>query len=41
MVDIQCAKADFRPGKKEEMKKKKEETTGRKYNCLPYYIGPP
>jgi len=41
MVDIQCATAEIRRGKKEERKKKKEEeeATGRKYNGLPYYIG--
>jgi len=29
MVDIQCVNAEIRPGKKD---RKKEETTGRKYN---------
>jgi len=36
MVDIQSMAADIRRGKKEE-----EETTGQKYNGLPYYIGRP
>ena len=35
MVDIQSATAEIRRGKK------KEETTGRKYNGLPYSIGRP
>jgi len=38
MADIQSATAEIRPGNK---KKKKEETTGQKYNGLPYYIGRP
>jgi len=42
MVDIQCATAEIRRGKKEEEERKKEEEiTGRKYNGLPYYIGRP
>ena len=43
MVDIQSAVAEIRRGKKERRKKKKKkkiETTGQKYNDLPYYIGP-
>jgi len=40
MADIQSAMAEIRRGKKEERKKKKE-TTGQKYNGLPYYIGRP
>jgi len=40
MVDIQSTAAEITPGKKEE-RKKKEETTGQKYNGLPYYIGRP
>jgi len=36
MVDIQSATAEIR-----REKKKKEETTGRKYNGLPYYIRRP
>jgi len=40
MVDIQSPTAEIRRGKKEETKKK-EETTGQKYNGLPYYIGRP
>jgi len=35
MVDIKSATAEIRRGKK------KEETTGRKYNGLPYSIGRP
>ena len=35
MVDIQCAAAEIRRGKK----RRKIETTGQKYNGLPYYIG--
>jgi len=38
MVDTQSATAGIRQGKK---KKKEEETTGQKYNGLPYYIGWP
>jgi len=38
MVDIQSATAEIRRGKKEE-RKKEDETTGQKYNSLPYYIG--
>jgi len=37
MVDIQSATAEIRRGKKEE----EEETTGQKYNGLPYSIGRP
>ena len=36
MVDIQSAAIEIRRGKKEE--RKKIETTGQKYNGLPYYI---
>jgi len=39
IVDIQSPIAEIRRGKKEERKKK--ETTGQKYNGLPYYIGRP
>jgi len=39
MVDIQSATADISRGKKEE--RKKGETTGQKYNGLPYSIGQP
>jgi len=38
MVDMQSATAEIRRGKKEE---RKIETTGQKYNGLPYYIGRP
>jgi len=47
LVNIQCARAEIRRGKKEERRRKKkkerkkEETTGRKYNGLPYYTGWP
>jgi len=43
MVDIQSPTAEIRQGKKEnkEERKKKKETTGQKYNGLPYYIGRP
>ena len=37
-VDIQSPTAEIRRGKKEQ---KKKETTERKYNGLPYYIGRP
>jgi len=40
MVDIQSAAAEIRRGKKEE-EERKNETTGQKYNGLPYYIGRP
>jgi len=40
MADIQSAMAKIRRGKKER-KKKEEETTGQKYNGLPYSIGRP
>jgi len=40
MVDIQSPTADIRRGKKER-RKKEEETTGQKYNGLPYSIGWP
>jgi len=34
MVDIQCATAEIRRGKNDRRK----ETTGQKYNGLPYFI---
>jgi len=37
MVDIHSVTAEIRRGKKER-KKIEEETTGKKYNGLPYYI---
>jgi len=40
MVDIQSAAAEIRRGKKIETTKKKE-TTGQKYNGLPYFTGWP
>jgi len=39
MVDIQSPTAEIRQGKKR--RKKKIETTGQKYNGLPYSIGQP
>jgi len=39
MVVIQSVAAEIRRGKKD--RKKKKETTGQKYNGLPYYIGRP
>jgi len=36
MTDIQSATADI---KNEKRRRKKEETTGQKYNGLPYSIG--
>jgi len=39
MVDIQSAAAEIRRGKTEE--ETKMETTGQKYNGLPYCIGRP
>jgi len=36
MADIQLATAEIRGGKKKE-----EETTGQKYNGMPYFIGRP
>jgi len=40
MVDIPYVAAEIRRGKK-KTKKKKKETTGQKYNGLPYFIGRP
>jgi len=37
MADIQSATAEIRRGKKKE----EEQTTGPKYNGLPYFIGQP
>jgi len=37
MVDIQSPTAEIRRGKK----RRRKETTGQKYNGLPYYIGRP
>jgi len=39
MVDIQSAAAEIRRGIKKRRRQKKKETTGQKYNGLPYYIG--
>jgi len=43
MADIQSATAEIRRGKKDRKKedRKIEETTGQKYNGLPYSIGRP
>jgi len=45
MVNIQSAAAEIRRGKKRKKKERKKErkieTTGQKYNGLPYYIGRP
>jgi len=38
VVDIQSATAEIRRGKKEEERKKYKETTGQKYNGLPYNV---
>jgi len=40
MVDSQSPTAEIRRGKKEE-RRRKIETTGQKYNGLPYYTGQP
>jgi len=40
MVDIQSAAAEIKRGKKEQ-EERKIETTGQKYNGLPYYMGWP
>jgi len=39
MADIQSVTAEIRREKKKERKKKIQETTGQKYNGLPYSIG--
>jgi len=39
MADIQSVADEIRRGKKD--RRKKIETTGQKYNGLPYYIGRP
>jgi len=39
MADIQPVKAEIRRGKKQIKKIEEEETTGQKYNGLPYSIG--
>jgi len=41
MADIHSATAEIRRGKKEERKEEEEQTTGRKYNGLPYSVGRP
>jgi len=37
VVDIESPTAEIRRGKKE--RRKKTETTGQKYNGVPYYVG--
>jgi len=39
MVDIQSTTAEIRRGIKKEERRRKKETTGQKYNGLPYSIG--
>jgi len=39
MVDIHLRPLRLGEEKKEDRRKKKKETTGQKYNGLPYYIG--
>jgi len=39
MVDMQSAMAEIKQGKKEDRRRQIEETTGKKYNGLPYAIG--
>jgi len=41
MVDIQCATAEIRQGKEKKKERKKEETTGQKYNVRICYAGRP
>jgi len=42
MVDIHSENAEIRRGKKKnEERTIEEETTGQKYNGLPYYVGRP
>jgi len=41
MVDIQSPTAEIRRGKKKKEEDRRKETTGQKYNGLPYYIGRP
>jgi len=41
MVDIQSAAVEIRRGKKIEEEERNKETTGQKYNGLPYFIGRP
>jgi len=41
MVDIQSPTAEIRRGKTKEERRRKIETTGQKYNGLPYSIGRP
>jgi len=41
MVDIQSAAAEIRRAKKNEEEERMKETTGQKYNGLPYSIGRP
>ena len=41
MADIRSTAAEITRGKKEEEEGRRKETTGQKYNGLPYYIGRP
>jgi len=41
MGDIYSVTAEIRRGKKKKERRKIEETTGQKYNGLPYSIGRP
>jgi len=41
MVDIHSATAEIRRGKKKKERKNIEETTGQKYNGLPYSVKRP
>jgi len=41
MVDIQSAAAEIRRGIKKKKEERKKETTGQKYNDMPYSIGRP
>ena len=40
-VDIQSPTAEIRRGKRQKERRRKKETTGQKYNGLPYSIGRP
>jgi len=41
MVDIQSAAAEIKREKRQKEERRKKETTGQKYNGLPYFIGLP
>jgi len=38
MADIRSTAAEIRRGKKRRRRRRRKETTGQKYNGLPYYI---